>query len=73
MAVRQRFDEVQGQAVVVESLADRFQGGLADLGLRFLTNLTRHSLDELTALVKTRLNRMQYRPGLIDGLDFQAP
>jgi putative transposase len=46
---------------------------------RSLANLTKHSLDELTALVKTRLKRMQYRPGLIDGLisktglDFQLP
>ncbi|MET7856068.1 hypothetical protein ABZS81_02305 [Streptomyces sp. NPDC005318] len=37
------------------------------------------SLDELTALVKTRLKRMQYRPGLINrllaktGLDLQPP
>jgi hypothetical protein len=34
---------------------------------RSLANLTKHSLDQLTALVKTRLKRMQYRPGLIDG------
>ncbi|NGO49110.1 transposase [Streptomyces sp. YC419] len=27
-----------------------------------------HSLDQLTALVKTRLKRMQYRPRLIEGL-----
>ena len=44
-----------------------------------LANLTKHSLDQLTALVKTRLKRMQYRPGLIDGLiaktglDFEPP
>ncbi len=31
-------------------------------------NLTKHSLDQLTALVKTRLKRMQYQPGLINGL-----
>lgn len=35
---------------------------------RSLANLTKHSLDELTVLVKTRLKQMQYRPGLIDGL-----
>ncbi|GGU87072.1 hypothetical protein GCM10010211_61540 [Streptomyces albospinus] len=29
---------------------------------RSLANLTKHSLDQLTALVKTPLNRMQYRP-----------
>lgn len=33
-----------------------------------LANLTKHNLDQLTALVKTRLKRMQYRPGLIGGL-----
>jgi DDE superfamily endonuclease len=42
-------------------------------------NLSKQSLDQLTALIKTRLRRMQYRPGLIDGfiartaLDFQPP
>ncbi|MEU9187099.1 transposase [Streptomyces sp. NPDC048484] len=46
---------------------------------RSLANLTKHSLDQLTALVKNRLKRMQYRPSLIDGLiaktglDFQPP
>jgi hypothetical protein len=35
---------------------------------RSLANLTKHSLDRLTALVKTRLKRMQYRPLLIEGL-----
>jgi DDE superfamily endonuclease len=34
---------------------------------RSLANLTKHGIDQLTALVKTRLKRMQYRPGLIDG------
>src|SRR3954449_5206815 len=34
---------------------------------RSLANLTRHNLSELSALVKTRLRRMQYRPGLLDG------
>ncbi|HVI38200.1 MAG TPA: transposase [Gaiellales bacterium] len=29
---------------------------------RSLANLTKHTLAELTALVKTRLKRMQYRP-----------
>ncbi|MFF4360238.1 transposase [Streptomyces sp. NPDC001604] len=33
---------------------------------RSLANLTRHSLDQLTTLVKTRLKRMQYRPRLIE-------
>ncbi|MEU1472865.1 IS630 family transposase [Streptomyces sp. NPDC005761] len=46
---------------------------------RSLANRTQHSLDQFTALVKTRLKRMQYRPGVIDGLaaktglDFQPP
>ena len=34
---------------------------------RSLANLTKHNIDQLTALVKTRLRRMQYRPGLLDG------
>jgi putative transposase len=34
---------------------------------RSLANLTKHSIGELTALVKTRLRRMQDRPGLLDG------
>jgi hypothetical protein len=36
-------------------------------GRRGHTNLTKHNIDQLTALVKTRLRRMQYRPGLLDG------
>jgi hypothetical protein len=31
---------------------------------RSLANLTKHDIGQLTALVKTRLRRMQYRPGL---------
>src|SRR3954449_11796109 len=34
---------------------------------RSLANLTKHTITELTALVKTRLRRMQYRPGLLEG------
>ena len=34
---------------------------------RSLVNLTKHTLAELTALVKTRLRRMQYRPALLAG------
>jgi DDE superfamily endonuclease len=34
---------------------------------RSLANLARHTIAELTALVKTRLRRMQYRPGLLLG------
>jgi putative transposase len=46
---------------------------------RSLANLTKHSLDQLTALVKTRLKQVQYRPRLIEGLiaktglDLQPP
>ena len=34
---------------------------------RSLANLTKHNITELTALVKTRLKRMQYRPALLAG------
>src|SRR3954451_10834836 len=34
---------------------------------RSLANLTKHTIVELTALVKTRLKRMQYRPDLLVG------
>jgi DDE superfamily endonuclease len=34
---------------------------------RSLANLAKRNLTELTALVKTRLKRIQYRPGLLDG------
>ena len=34
---------------------------------RSLANLTKHDIHQLTALVKTRLRRMQYRPGLLEG------
>ena len=34
---------------------------------RSLANLTKHDIGQLTALVKTRLRRMQYRPGLLEG------
>jgi putative transposase len=33
---------------------------------RAMPNLVKRSLSELTALVKTRLRRMQYRPGLLN-------
>jgi putative transposase len=35
---------------------------------RSLANLTKHTIAELTALVKARLKRMQYRPALLAGL-----
>jgi hypothetical protein len=34
---------------------------------RSLANLTKDTIAELTALVKTRLKRMQYRPALLAG------
>jgi hypothetical protein len=34
---------------------------------RSLANLVKHDISELTVLVRTRLRRMQYRPGLLDG------
>jgi transposase len=34
---------------------------------RSLANLAKRDITQLTALVKTRLKRMQYRPGLIEG------
>ena len=33
---------------------------------RSLANLVKRTLAELTALIKTRLRRMQYRPGLLE-------
>jgi putative transposase len=33
---------------------------------RSLANLVKRTLNELTALIKTRLRRMQYRPGLLN-------
>ena len=34
---------------------------------RSLANLVKQDIDQLTVLVKTRLRRMQYRPGLLEG------
>ena len=34
---------------------------------RSLANLVKHDITQLTALVRTRLRRMQYRPGLLEG------
>ena len=34
---------------------------------RSLANLAKHNLAQLTALVKTRLKQMQYRPALLEG------
>ena len=40
---------------------------------RSLANLVKHDINQLTALVKTRLRRMQYRPGLLERLPGQDP
>jgi putative transposase len=34
---------------------------------RSLANLAKHGIDQLTSLIKTRLKRMQYKTGLIEG------
>ena len=34
---------------------------------RSLANLITHDIGQLTVLVKTRLRRMQYQPGLLEG------
>ena len=34
---------------------------------RSLGSLVKHDISQLTALVKTRLRRMQYQPGLLEG------
>jgi hypothetical protein len=34
---------------------------------RSLANLAKENIDQLTALAKTQLRRMQYWPGLLDG------
>jgi transposase len=34
---------------------------------RSLANLTKHNIGQLTALIKTRLRKMQCRPGLLGG------
>jgi transposase len=53
--------------------APRAQSGRAGVGAleahlkRSLANLTKHTIAELTALVRTRLKPMQYRPGLLEG------
>jgi len=39
----------------------------AEPGRRSLANLAKRNLVQLTALVKTRLRRMQYRPALLGG------
>jgi hypothetical protein len=35
---------------------------------RSLANLVKHNIDQLAALVKARLTRMQHRPELIEGV-----
>jgi DDE superfamily endonuclease len=40
---------------------------------RSLANLAKRNIAQLTARVKTRLKRMQYRPGLLGGVPRQHP
>ena len=48
--------------------AELIEGGAVWSNLkRSLANLIKQNIDQLTALVKSRLRRMQYRPGLLDG------
>jgi putative transposase len=42
-------------------------GSIAAENQRSLANLANRNISQLTALVKIRLKRMQYRPGLLDG------
>ncbi|MFE2094130.1 hypothetical protein [Streptomyces sp. NPDC059460] len=42
--------------------------GVWSLLKRSLANLTKQNIDQLTVTVKARLKRVQYRPGLVDGL-----
>ena len=46
---------------------DKPTEGIWSVLKRSLANLTKYGIDQLATLVKTRLKRMQYRPGLIDG------
>jgi hypothetical protein len=46
---------------------DKATEGTWSLLKRSMANLTKRNLSQLTALVKTRLRRMQYRPGLLEG------
>jgi TrwC relaxase len=59
------------QAEVAERLYQQGVGpggeGVWSSMKRSLANLTKQGIDQLVVLVKTRLKRMQYRAGLIDG------
>jgi hypothetical protein len=46
---------------------DKPSKGIWSLLKRSMANLVKQDIDQLTTLVKTRLKRMQYRPGLLDG------
>ncbi|MFB7058039.1 hypothetical protein ACFCXT_33555 [Streptomyces vinaceus] len=59
---RQRFDEVQGQAVVVTGLPDRVQGGLANLGLRFVDGQADHAPDDQAGGVRVERGAAQEIP-----------
>ena len=63
-APRLRNSRERQQAAATRQAAPRL---LAMRMKRFLANLAKRDLGHLTALVKTRLKRMQYQPGLLDG------
>jgi hypothetical protein len=45
--------------------AEMIEAGASDREVARISDLVKRSLSELTALVKTRLRLMQYRPGLL--------
>ncbi|MCC9307175.1 hypothetical protein LN042_08685 [Kitasatospora sp. RB6PN24] len=58
----QRFDKVEGQAVAVEGLADRVQGGLADRGLRFVDGQADQASDDQAGGVRVECVAAQEVP-----------
>ena len=54
------------QVIERDLIADPARGQIAD-SARSLANLAKRNLAQLTAQVKTRLKRMQFRPALIEG------
>ena len=60
-------DQCWTLARIGELVRERFREGVWSSMKRSLANLTKQGIDQLVVLVKNRLKRMQYRPGLIDG------
>ena len=46
---------------------DKPTEGIWSLLKRSMANLVKQDIGQLTALVRTRLRRMQYQPGLLEG------